>query len=236
MISFFTVYYLLYVVIPARLLYAFPVLMVVSRRRVFEGIKKKKRLVVDGEQITAVRKVSPGYVVNITDHISGDEYTEREFLQTLAAWYQRDVHFEIDWRGSTRIYHPRLQGWCGKLAMGSKGDQPNPVKRAFIVIPLLFNRRIYVTDRLNRCAGPCGDFFTGVGGYITPVDVIATIRLCHWNSLYIEWNDGSNVVTRFDKNDVLTTPGKLYPRVTPFASLGNVSKKTFWSRLKNLTM
>jgi hypothetical protein len=218
------------------LLYTYALDLLESRRCTFSSEMKRKQLFVAGNRVTAVRKVCPQNISDITNSLEKRIYeTDKDFLGCLDELAKRrswDVDFyEIDSGTTTRIYHAGCHP--DFLGFERSSDSVRPVRRAYILIPLLFNHMIDVTERVNRCAGPRGDFYTGVGGFIRPVDVVSTVRLCFWYALYIEWNAPGSKMTVVHKNDVLTTPGKLYPDIEPFVAPAIPERKeTLWSKVK----
>ena len=213
--------------------------IVIQRTTSTSKKKKKKRYVcVAGHRVSAVKLVSPYHIVDMTQTFARKTYsTEKEFLEYLDTYVKRcfcDVdHFEIDFGSHTRIYrqgtHPN-----NRIGFSEHASTP-PVKKAYVCTSWLFNCRIDVTDRINTCAGPRGDFFTGVGGFVRPMDLLLTVRPCFWNTLCIEWNNNSGA-TMVGKHDLLTVDGKLYPDVAPFtpSPLHAKKKTSLFSKLKKL--
>jgi hypothetical protein len=191
-----------------------------------------KTFAVAGNRVRSVRMVFPGSVSDITNSLAKRSYpTEREFITALDDMAKPVDYFEIDWGTTTRIYHPANHPKM--LGLDTPLEAP-PVKRAFVRMPLLFNHVIDVTDRINKCAGPRGDFYTGIGGYVRPVDVWSMIGSWMWYSVHVEWSRpfGPSTVSVVGKNDVLTTPGKLYPVVHPFVPIKRHAATSLWKKLK----
>lgn len=181
---------------------------------------KKRRVYVSGQRVTAIHVVNQKRITDITASFDRKTYaTEKSFLETLDAHvkqcFSSKDHVEIECGSYTRIYipggHPKVLGLSSTL-----GGKP-PVKKAYVQIVWLFNYKIDVTGRINICAGPRGDFFTGVGGFVRPRDILMSVQPSFWNTLYIEWNGmEEGTATMVGKDDVLTVRGKLYPSIDPY--------------------
>lgn len=68
-----------------------------------------------------------------------------------------------------------------------------------------------VTNKLNRYAGPDNDFYTQIGGHMRAKDIVRFPSFGHHRFLQIEWADG--IIRHFLPDDIISAPGKLYPRV-----------------------
>jgi len=178
-----------------------------------------------GTRVTSVRAITAEVVLDITDLLPKQNYTwEKELIADLClkvtATKGGTLVFELDTAGgTTRIYkpgeHPPL------LGISSQRNTKRVVSKAYIESHAFFGcGRRDVTQRVDQCAGPHNDFFAGVGGLITPCDVMSTCRTQFWNTLYIEWTDGRPRSSfRLRDNDVITVPGKRYPKVDPYVPM-----------------
>ena len=179
--------------------------------------------VAGGTRVTSVRAITAEVVLDITDLLPKQRYSsEKELISDLClkitATKGGKLVFELDTAGgTTRIYKPgEHHSMLGISA--HRNTTKRVVRKAYIESHAFLGcGRMDVTQRVDQCAGPQNDFFAGVGGLITPCDVMNTCRTCYWSTLHIEWTDGRPRSSfRLRDNDVITVPGKRYPKVDPF--------------------
>ena len=181
-----------------------------------EAKEQTRDVSIAGQSIRCIRAISKAdHTTYKSNRWSQREFdTEDMFLQSIEDAHVKFDRIEVECDVFTRIYKPSEHMKVLGIGMPTT---PRPVKKALVHLP--FNLRIDETERLNRCAGPRGDFFVAVGGHITTSDVV-TIHPRWWKSLQIEWADGTTSI--FRRDDILTTPGKRYPDVEPFEPIATL--------------
>jgi hypothetical protein len=69
------------------------------------------------------------------------------------------------------------------------------------------------TQLAKGYAGPRGDFWASEGFCITPADMLAILRFCHFKFSHITVNYTDGREQKFDMNEPIYIPGRMYPKI-----------------------